>query len=126
MPTRDGRSLHAMVLRGPGTNAPTVVFEAGAAASRSTWALIQPEVSAWARAIVYGRSGLGRSEPDRRSRKRTGSGMNAKVRAIANASHAHRAGQSPQGRHVVAERSGHYVPVAEPRVVAAEIGRLVR
>ncbi|MBF6332115.1 alpha/beta fold hydrolase [Nocardia transvalensis] len=58
-----------MVLPGPeGSRAPTIVFEAGAAASRSTWALVQPLVGQWARAIVYDRSGFGRSAPDPRSR----------------------------------------------------------
>ncbi|MCG3753257.1 alpha/beta fold hydrolase [Amycolatopsis sp. Poz14] len=61
--TKDGRRLYAMVLRGP-ENAPTVVFEAGAAASRSSWGLVQPLVGEFARAVVYDRSGLGRSAPD--------------------------------------------------------------
>ncbi|MCP3805023.1 alpha/beta hydrolase [Allokutzneria sp. A3M-2-11 16] len=61
--TSDGRRLHAMVLPGPG-DAPTVVFEAGAAASRSSWAKVQPGVARHARAIVYDRSGLGRSAAD--------------------------------------------------------------
>lgn len=56
---------------------------------------------------------------------RTGTGMNARVRAAANASHRYRAEQSPQGRHVVAERSGHLVPLTEPEVVVAEISRLL-
>lgn len=68
VPTRDGRRLHAMVLPGPDsdgeTATPTVVFEAGAAASRSSWAAVQPRVARFARAIVYDRSGLGRSAPD--------------------------------------------------------------
>ncbi|NKI41753.1 alpha/beta fold hydrolase [Streptomyces physcomitrii] len=92
VPTRDGRRLHAMVLPGPGadtgsegendgksegeeaggTGAPTVVFEAGAAATRSSWALVQPAVGKWARAVVYDRSGLGRSpvDPDSRTMRR--------------------------------------------------------
>ncbi|WP_037365428.1 alpha/beta fold hydrolase [Amycolatopsis orientalis] len=60
---RDGRRLYAMVLPGP-ENAPTVVFEAGAGASRSSWGLVQPLVAEFARAVVYDRSGLGRSAPD--------------------------------------------------------------
>ncbi|WP_030661392.1 alpha/beta fold hydrolase [Streptomyces rimosus] len=76
MPTRDGRKLHAMVLPGPhgGADAdpdpgtPTVVFEAGAAATRSSWALVQPTVGTWTRAIVYDRAGLGRSPADPASR----------------------------------------------------------
>ncbi|WP_406149926.1 alpha/beta fold hydrolase [Streptomyces sp. NBC_01012] len=68
--TRDGRRLHTMVLPGPGTEgeAPTVVFEAGAAATRSSWALVQPAVGDLARAVVYDRSGLGRSPADPGSR----------------------------------------------------------
>ena len=67
--TSDGRALHTMVLAGPDdTNAPTVVFESGAAASRSLWALVQPLVGQWSRAIVYDRSGFGRSAPDPGSR----------------------------------------------------------
>jgi pimeloyl-ACP methyl ester carboxylesterase len=62
--TLDGRQLCAMVLPGPGGDAPTVVFEAGAGASRSMWSLVQPAVGARTRAIVYDRSGLGRSAPD--------------------------------------------------------------
>ncbi len=63
--TRDGRRLHAMVHPGPeGFTGPTVVFEAGAAATRSSWAAVQPEVGRHTRAIAYDRSGLGRSAPD--------------------------------------------------------------
>ncbi|MFB6823328.1 alpha/beta fold hydrolase [Streptomyces virginiae] len=70
MPTRDGRTLHAMVLPGPetGAEAPTVVFEAGAAGTRSSWALVQPAVGTWARAVVYDRAGLGLSPADSGSR----------------------------------------------------------
>lgn len=68
-PTRDGRSLHTMTLAGPepitgADREPTVVFEAGAAASRSSWAAVQPLVAEFTRAVVYDRSGLGRSRPD--------------------------------------------------------------
>ena len=62
--TPDGRQLYSMALAGPGGDTPTVVFEAGAGASRSTWALVQPAVGARTRAIVYDRSGLGRSASD--------------------------------------------------------------
>ncbi|MDN5914072.1 MAG: alpha/beta hydrolase [Pseudonocardia sp.] len=55
----------------------------------------------------------------------TGSGMNERIRASANASHAHRAQQSPSGRHVLARNSGHYVPITDPELVTAEIRRLV-
>ncbi len=61
--TRDGRTLHAAVLPGP-PGAPIVVFEAGAAASRSSWAAVQPAVAEFATAVAYDRSGLGRSAPD--------------------------------------------------------------
>ncbi|MFI5719437.1 alpha/beta fold hydrolase [Nocardia sp. NPDC051750] len=63
--TRDGRRLHAMVLPGPRpAEGPVVVFEAGAAATRSSWGLVQPEVGRFARAVVYDRAGLGRSPAD--------------------------------------------------------------
>ena len=39
--------------------------------------------------------------------------------------HRKRAATSTQGRHVRAERSGHYVPFTEPEVVAEEIRRIV-
>lgn len=39
--------------------------------------------------------------------------------------HRRRADALPQGRHVVAERSSHYVPLTEPDVVAAEILRIL-
>ncbi|MER6877492.1 hypothetical protein ABT279_45810, partial [Amycolatopsis sp. NPDC000673] len=48
--TKDGRRLYAMVLPGPGSG-PTVVFEAGAGAGRSSWGLVQPRVGAFARAV---------------------------------------------------------------------------
>ncbi|WP_082239026.1 alpha/beta fold hydrolase [Rhodococcus sp. 311R] len=271
--TRDGRYLHAMVLPGSREQAVTVIFEAGAAASRSGWALVQPAVGQWARAVAYDRSGLGRSAIDPQPRTlrrmaddlsdvldhfgpgpfvlvghsaggpivraaaasrperitglvlvdptdeaadllfgrmfrlmervaiaanmvlartklmprlyksmtdvlpedarrdmaregftvtmvrthasqadtfiddlyrfradppalgkipvtvisgaRTGSGMNATVRAAANASHQYRAEQSADGRHVIAERSGHYVPITDPAIIVEEIRRLV-
>ncbi|MGI5328605.1 alpha/beta fold hydrolase [Actinomadura nitritigenes] len=62
--TRDGRELH-YVTRTPSDvpeDAPTVVFEAGMAATRSWWALVQPKVPA--RTVAYDRSGLGRSPAD--------------------------------------------------------------
>ncbi|MFJ3518837.1 MULTISPECIES: alpha/beta fold hydrolase [unclassified Streptomyces] len=46
----------------------TVVFEAGAAATRSSWAFVQPSVGTWARAVVYDRAGLGLSPADPGSR----------------------------------------------------------
>lgn len=67
LPTRDGRQLYSQSLDGPSTDGVTVVFEAGAAASRSVSADIQTRVATLdgvARAVVYDRSGLGRSAPD--------------------------------------------------------------
>ncbi len=71
MRLRDGRGLFTMTLPGPvtapesgPTPVPTVVMEAGAAASRSSWGLVQPRVARFARAVVYDRSGLGKSPPD--------------------------------------------------------------
>jgi len=61
--TRDGRGLYTQTLPGP-TDSPTVVFEAGSGATRSYWAAVQQPVAAVARAIVYDRAGLGRSEAD--------------------------------------------------------------
>ncbi|MGX9295892.1 alpha/beta fold hydrolase [Tsukamurella paurometabola] len=61
--TRDGRRLHTAQLDGP-RDAPVVVFEAGAGGTRSSWGTVQPAVARFARAVVYDRSGLGRSEPD--------------------------------------------------------------
>ncbi|MFF9067306.1 alpha/beta fold hydrolase [Streptomyces sp. NPDC014891] len=273
VPLPDGRRLYAMVLPGARPDAPTVVFEAGAGAGRSSWALVQPALAPYARTVVYDRSGLGRSGPDpagrtltrmaddlgalldhfgpgpcllvghsaggplvrlaaartprritglvlvdptdeaadvlfsarfrrlertalglgsalaalrllrplfrgqlallpqdarrdmaregfttgvlrtQRRQARTyldelaawretppdtggipvtvisgglpGDGMDEAVRAAANAAHAGRAGRSPKGRHVIAERSGHYVPLTEPGVVVREIVALL-
>ncbi|SDM39299.1 alpha/beta fold hydrolase [Allokutzneria albata] len=81
VPTPDGRRLHAMVLPGPesAAEAPTVVFEAGSAASRSSWSRVQPGVARHARAIVYDRSGLGRSpsDPNGRTLARMADDLNA-------------------------------------------------
>jgi len=52
-------------------------------------------------------------------------GMSPEIRAAANASHKVRAGQVPHGRHVLALKSGHGVPVTEPEVVAEEIRRIL-
>ncbi|MGW0182360.1 alpha/beta fold hydrolase, partial [Nocardia sp. NPDC003345] len=63
--TRDGRRLYSMVLPGPAEGGgATVVFEAGAAATRSSWGLVQPGVGRFTRAVVYDRSGLGASPAD--------------------------------------------------------------
>lgn len=67
--TRSGRELFYQDLPGPAeSSAPVVVFESGLAASRSFWGLVQPRVAQWARAVVYDRSGLGRSPPAPRAR----------------------------------------------------------
>ncbi len=52
-------------------------------------------------------------------------GMPRRVRDAATAAGRYRAAQSRQGRHVVAARSGHYIPATEPDLIAAEIRRLV-
>ncbi|MGD7788515.1 alpha/beta fold hydrolase [Propionibacteriaceae bacterium Y1700] len=59
----DGRILFTQQLDGPESapTAPTIVFECGAASSRSFWALVQPVIGEFHRAVVYDRSGLGRS-----------------------------------------------------------------
>ncbi|MGO1567263.1 alpha/beta fold hydrolase [Brachybacterium sp. AOP35-5H-19] len=73
--TRDGRRLYSQVLDGTSSEdcpasgdsadaSVTVVFEAGYAAQRSTWAPVQTLVAEFARTVVYDRSGLGRSTPD--------------------------------------------------------------
>ncbi|WP_418061133.1 alpha/beta fold hydrolase [Pimelobacter simplex] len=260
-PTRDGRTLHAVVLPARSPTAAdrrpvTVVFEAGAAAARWSWAAVQPPVADFATAVAYDRSGLGRSAPDPAGRTlsrmaddlndlldhlqeeapagrrfvlvghsaggpvvrlaaarrparigglvlvdptdeaaavlfgprfrrlertalavggalakagllrfvyrglvrsspddvrpallaeaftvqvmatsreqartvsgaRTGDGMSAAIRAEANAAHAVRAARSPYGRHVLAERSGHYVPLTDPELIVEEVRRLV-
>ena len=51
-------------------------------------------------------------------------GMGGEIRAQANAAHRHRAAQSPDGRHVLAQHSGHTIPLTEPQVIADEIARL--
>lgn len=53
-------------------------------------------------------------------------GMSRRLRDAANAAHRYRAAQSPQGRHVVAERSGHAVILTEPELVADEIHRVLK
>ncbi|WP_229900102.1 alpha/beta fold hydrolase [Streptomyces hiroshimensis] len=46
-----------------------MVFEGGLASTRSYWALVQQAVAGSARAVVYDRSGLGRSAPDPSGRR---------------------------------------------------------
>lgn len=77
--TRDGRSLFYQELSGPlDSSAPTVVFESGLAASRSFWGLVQPATAQFTKAVVYDRSGLGRSEyrPMPRSMENMASDLN--------------------------------------------------
>ncbi len=63
--TRDGRRLYTMVLAEKADiGTATVVFEAGSGTARFSWAKVQPGVARFARAIVYDRSGLGRSAFD--------------------------------------------------------------
>jgi pimeloyl-ACP methyl ester carboxylesterase len=63
--TRDGRRLH---VERAGTGSPIVVFESGMGASRSSWGAVAPAVAAHTTAVVYDRSGLGRSPRDPRRR----------------------------------------------------------
>ncbi|QFG22644.1 alpha/beta fold hydrolase [Actinomadura sp. WMMB 499] len=59
--TRDGRELH---LERHGEGRPVVVFESGAGASRNMWGTVVPAISGRGTAVVYDRSGLGRSPAD--------------------------------------------------------------
>lgn len=59
-----------------------------------------------------------------RSGARAGDGMNARVRAAANASHAQRAAVTG-GRHVLAPYSSNYPLITGPAIVVQEIRRLV-
>ncbi len=47
--------------------------------------------------------------------------MNKATRRAANNSHAHRAARTTHGKHVIAPRSGHYVPLTDPDLIAEEI-----
>lgn len=64
--TADGRKLHYME---KGAGKLTVVFESGMGSSRCAWGLVQPLVAKHARADVYDRAGIGRSDPDREPRR---------------------------------------------------------
>lgn len=66
--TRDGRALFLMEKGTIRAGAPTIVFEAGMAAPRSSWGLVQPALPAVVHSIAYDRAGLGRSAPDSRPR----------------------------------------------------------
>src|SRR5258708_3143647 len=51
-----------------GEGTPTVVFESGMGASCLSWALVQPQVSQFARAVSYDRAGHGWSDSAREPR----------------------------------------------------------
>jgi pimeloyl-ACP methyl ester carboxylesterase len=57
---RNGRRIHA---RCTGVGTPSVVLEAGIAASSLSWSLVQPRVAAFTRVCSYDRVGLGWSDP---------------------------------------------------------------
>lgn len=65
----DGRRLHAVAT---GAGPPSVLLEAGIAASSLSWAHVQPKVAAFARVCAYDRAGLGWSDPDPRPRTLAG------------------------------------------------------
>lgn len=52
-------------------------------------------------------------------------GMSTTLRAAFNASHARRTSLSSYGRHVLAEHSGHFIPLTEPEIIVSEIKNLV-
>jgi pimeloyl-ACP methyl ester carboxylesterase len=54
-----GRRLHVYET---GAGAPTVVLEAGIAASSLSWSLVQPRIAEFARVVSYDRAGLGWSD----------------------------------------------------------------
>jgi pimeloyl-ACP methyl ester carboxylesterase len=60
-----GHRLHRVCA---GTEAPTVLFEAGIAASSLSWTRVMPEVAAFAGTCAYDRAGLGWSEQSRTPR----------------------------------------------------------
>jgi pimeloyl-ACP methyl ester carboxylesterase len=62
----DGTSFHLLEM---GASGPSVVFEAGMAASSLGWGLVQPAVSRFARTASYDRAGLGWSGPARQPRE---------------------------------------------------------
>jgi pimeloyl-ACP methyl ester carboxylesterase len=59
--TRDGREIH---VERHGQGGPVVVLEAGMGASRCSWGAVVPGVAERTTAVVYDRSGLGRSPAD--------------------------------------------------------------
>jgi pimeloyl-ACP methyl ester carboxylesterase len=63
--TDDGRRLHAERF---GEGRPIVVFESSLGLSRNLWGAVVPLVAERTSTVLYDRSGLGRSEPDRARR----------------------------------------------------------
>lgn len=59
--TRDGRTLFA---QRAGSGSPAVIFESGLGVSRNMWGAVASAVAERTTAVVYDRSGLGRSKPD--------------------------------------------------------------
>ena len=64
IPADGTRRLFAQVLPAEQDSGTLVVFESGGASTRSIWAPVQAQTAAFARAVVYDRAGLGRSDPD--------------------------------------------------------------
>ena len=58
-----GYRLHINCAGNPAKGSPTVVMDAGGYDSSQSWNKVQPEVAKFARACVYDRAGLGKSEP---------------------------------------------------------------
>jgi pimeloyl-ACP methyl ester carboxylesterase len=63
----DGHAMHLYV-RGPDTNGPTVVLEAGMGSFSPNWHWVQEELAPTVRSVAYDRAGLGWSRPGRRQR----------------------------------------------------------
>jgi pimeloyl-ACP methyl ester carboxylesterase len=74
----DGQRLHVQCA---GAGRPTVLFEAGVAASSLSWTRVQPEVARFTRACAYDRAGLGWS--DAAVSPRSVDRMIAELRAVA-------------------------------------------
>lgn len=51
-------------------------------------------------------------------------GMPEHIRVRINLAHSYRAAQSPRGKHVVAQRSGHNIPLTEPEVIVREVAEM--
>lgn len=65
LPLQDGRKLHYQTA---GSGGPTVVFESGMGFSSAIWGLVQPDVAAHTRTVVYDRAGAGKSDWDNADR----------------------------------------------------------